>query len=89
MKKEYDLTNAVRGKFYRGNRPFQIRINYDAPDRKARFEIFVDDHGKYRFRLKTSHGVLITSDEFRTKKACQVAIEQLRENSLVASTVEV
>lgn len=51
----------------------------------GKFEIFQDQGGKYRFRLKAGNGqVIATSQGYSTKKACNNGIESVRKNAPVA-----
>jgi len=48
----------------------------------GKFEINVDKGGKYRFNLKASNGqVILSSQGYTTKSACENGIESVRTNS--------
>ena len=51
----------------------------------GKFEIFQDQGGTYRFRLKAGNGqVIATSQGYSTKKACHNGIESVRKNAPIA-----
>ena len=51
----------------------------------GKFEIFQDQGGKYRFRLKAGNGqVIATSQGYSTKKACTNGIDSVRNNAPTA-----
>lgn len=88
MRKEYDFSNATRGRFYRNNRPYQVTINVSEPDERSQYEIFVAPDGKYRFRLSFDSTILFTSEtEYDTKDDCLKAVSVLRHASVLAPTV--
>jgi uncharacterized protein YegP (UPF0339 family) len=88
MKKEYDFSNAERGRFYRGSKPLRIVVNVPERGSRTHFEIFSDTQGKYRFRLATASTVLFTSEhDYDTKDDCLAAISIVRQDSIVAPTV--
>lgn len=48
-----------------------------------RFEMFLDKSGGYRFRLRSRNGkVLVASQGYGTKAACENGIESVRKNAL-------
>ena len=48
----------------------------------AKFEIFKDKEGKFRFRLKSGNGqTIIASQEYTTKKSCLNGISSVKNNS--------
>ncbi|HLV62683.1 YegP family protein [Galbibacter sp.] len=48
----------------------------------GKFEINVDKGGKYRFNLKASNGqVILSSQGYTTKSACENGIESVKTNS--------
>ena len=54
-------------------------IYYDVDLVDAQFEIFKDEDGKYRFRLRAPDGeVLCTSDPYTTKEDCEDRIGLVR-----------
>lgn len=88
MKKEYDFSNAERGRFYRGSKPLKIVVNVSARDSRTHFEVFSDSQGKYRFRLATASTVIFTSEhDFDSKDDCLAAISIVRQDTVVAPTV--
>lgn len=47
----------------------------------APFEIYKDPTGEYRFRIMGSKGqVIMTSEAFKTRNDCELAIESLKRN---------
>lgn len=56
----------------------------------AKFEVFTDQAGKHRFRLKAANGeVIATSQGYASKESCKNGIESVRKNAPVAELVEV
>jgi uncharacterized protein YegP (UPF0339 family) len=88
MKREYDFSKGIRGKFYRGNRTFQVVIEVPETTLHPRYEVFKALDGKFRFRLKTDSSIMFVSeDEFETKADCLDAIARLKQASVLAPTV--
>lgn len=88
MKKEYDFSNAERGRFYRGSKPLRVVVNVSESGTHSHFEVYSDSQGKYRFRLATASTVIFTSEhDYDTKDACLAAISIVRQDSIVAPTV--
>ena len=88
MRKEYDFSKAVRGKFYRANRAFRVVINVPGGGESSRYEVFSDSKGFYRFRLLSAGTVLFTSEaQYPSKDDCLQAIADLRHASVLAPTV--
>jgi uncharacterized protein YegP (UPF0339 family) len=88
MKDHYDFSKGIRGKFYRGNEPFDVVIHVDHPEKSSHFEVFSGSDGKYHFRLTTEEKILFTSEEgFNSQDDCILAISQLKQQSLTAQTV--
>ena len=88
MKKEYDFSNAERGRFFRGSKPLRIVVNVSPRDTRTHFEVYSDSQGKYRFRFATASTVLFTSEnDYDTKDDCIAAISLVRQDSIVAPTV--
>ena len=88
MRKDYDFSKAIRGKFYRGNRPFKVVINVPGDSEQSRYEVFSDADGRYRFRLLSGSSVLFTSEaEYASKDECVAAIATLRHASMLAPTI--
>ncbi len=55
----------------------------------AKFEIYMDSAGKYRFRLKASNGqVIATGQGYSSKDSCLNGIESVKTNAPVAEVVE-
>jgi uncharacterized protein YegP (UPF0339 family) len=55
----------------------------------ARFELFRDAGGKFRFRLKAANGEVIASSEAYTSKAsAQGGIESVKTNAASAEVVD-
>ena len=87
MEKEYDFSNAEQGKFYRPDDDIKIIIHINKT-RLPKFEIFVDENNKYRFRLITADGeTVIISNEYDHKEDCFKVIELLKDNAIMANTV--
>ena len=56
----------------------------------GKFEIYTDNAGKYRFRLKASNGQVIASGQgYSSKESCLNGIESVKTNAPDASVVEV
>ncbi len=56
----------------------------------GKFEMFTDNAGKYRFRLKASNGQTIAASQgYATKKSALEGIESVRKHAADASVVEV
>lgn len=88
MKRHYDFSKAERGKFYFGDKPFDVVIHVDRSRPGAKFEVFTASDGKFHFRLADKSGVLFTSEEgFDTQDACLSAISLIKQESLLAPTV--
>jgi uncharacterized protein YegP (UPF0339 family) len=48
----------------------------------GKFEVYQDEQGEYRFRLKAGNGQTIATGEgYTTKKACLNGIESIRKNA--------
>jgi len=48
----------------------------------AKFEIYTDKRGEFRFRLKASNGqAILTGEGYKAKASCTNGIESVRENS--------
>ncbi|GAB3016027.1 YegP family protein [Mycobacterium bourgelatii] len=55
----------------------------------AKFEIFNDARGEFRFRLKAANGEVIASSEgYKSKAAAQNGIESVRNNAPAATLVD-
>jgi hypothetical protein len=55
----------------------------------AKFEVYKDAKGEFRFRLKAANGEIIASGEgYTTKAACLNGIESVKKNAPVAEIVE-
>jgi hypothetical protein len=56
----------------------------------AKFEVFTDKAGKYRFRLKAANGQVIAQGEaYESKDSCMKGIESIKKNAPEAQVVEV
>lgn len=56
----------------------------------AKFELYTDRGGKYRFRLKAPNGQIIASSEgYNSKAAAKNGIESIKKNAAGAEVVEV
>ncbi|MEU8139798.1 YegP family protein [Streptodolium elevatio] len=55
----------------------------------AKFEVYEDNAGKHRFRLKAANGEIIAVGEgYATKNACLNGIESIKKNAADAAVVE-
>lgn len=55
----------------------------------AKFEVYTDSSGEYRFRLKAPNGQVIASGQgYTTKAACMNGIESVKTNAPDAEVVE-
>ncbi|MGJ4788117.1 DUF1508 domain-containing protein [Leptospira koniambonensis] len=55
----------------------------------AKFVIYKDAKGEYRFRLKAANGEIIASSEgYSSKQACESGIESVKKNAPSASVEE-
>ncbi|PJZ64277.1 DUF1508 domain-containing protein [Leptospira wolffii] len=56
----------------------------------AKFEVYKDNSGKFRFRLKAGNGEIIAQGEaYESKQACLNGIESIKKNAPNADIVEV
>jgi uncharacterized protein len=56
----------------------------------GKFELYTDNAGKYRFRLKASNGQTIAASQgYASKKSALEGIESVRKHSVDAPIVEV
>ena len=54
-----------------------------------KFELYVDNAGEFRFRLKATNGEIIAASEgYKAKESCENGIQSVRENAPVAEIVE-
>ena len=54
-----------------------------------KFELYVDNAGEFRFRLKATNGEIIAASEgYKAKESCENGIQSVRENAPVAEMVE-
>jgi len=55
----------------------------------AKFEVYKDKKGEFRFRLKAANGEVIANGEaFKTKAACMNGIRSIKRNAANAEVVE-
>jgi len=55
----------------------------------AKFEVYKDKSGEYRFRLKAPNGEIIAvSEGYKTKKSCMNGIESVKKNVLTPKIIE-
>lgn len=88
MNKHYDFSKGERGKFFIGDKPYDVVIHVDHSEPGAQFEVFSIAGGRYRFRLADKSGTLFTSEEeFESQDACLSAISLIKQESLLAPTV--
>ena len=56
----------------------------------AKFEIYKDKKGEFRFRLKAANGETIaTSEGYKSKASCKNGIASVQKNAPVAEVVEI
>ena len=56
----------------------------------AKFEVYQDKKGEYRFRLKAANGqVIATGEGYSSKDGCMNGIESVKKNAPAADVVEV
>ncbi len=56
----------------------------------GKFEVYKDNGGKFRFRLKASNGQVIASSQgYASKESCLHGVESVRKNAAEAAVVEV
>ncbi|MGJ4746333.1 YegP family protein [Leptospira sp. SA-E8] len=56
----------------------------------AKFEVYKDKSGEYRFRLKAANGEIIATGEgYSSKQACLKGIESIKKNAPDAEVEEV
>ena len=55
----------------------------------SKFEVYTDASGQFRFRLRAANNEIIAvSEAYTTKKACLNGIESIKNNALLAETVD-
>ena len=55
-----------------------------------KFEVYLDNAGEYRFRLKARNGeVIATSEGYKAKASCLNGIESVKKNAPDATTEEI
>ncbi|EKJ86032.1 DUF1508 domain-containing protein [Leptospira bourretii] len=55
----------------------------------AKFEIYKDKAGEFRFRLKAANGEIIASSEgYSSKQACESGINSVKNNAPTAEIVD-
>ena len=55
----------------------------------AKFEIYKDKAGEFRFRLKAKNGeIILQSEGYTSKQSCQKATESVKKNGVDASKFE-
>ena len=60
-----------------------------AAAKRPKFELYVDNAGEFRFRLKATNGEIIAASEgYKAKESCENGIQSVRENAPVAEMVE-
>lgn len=56
----------------------------------AKFEVYKDAKGEYRFRLKASNGEIIAVGEgYKSKLGCMNGIDSIKKNAPEAEIIEV
>jgi uncharacterized protein YegP (UPF0339 family) len=88
MKDHYDFSKGERGKFYFGDKPYDIVIHVDSPRPGAQFEVFTSVDQKFHFRLVDKRGTIFTSEEgYGSQDDCISAISLIKQETLLAPTV--
>jgi uncharacterized protein len=55
----------------------------------AKFEVYKDKRGEFRFRLKAANGqVIATGEGYSSKDGCMNGIESIKKNAPTAKIVE-
>lgn len=55
------------------------------PQKHPKFELYLDNAGKYRFRLKATNGQIVAiSEAFAEKEGCLAEVELVRQNAVNA-----
>lgn len=61
-----------------------------ATEKHPKFEVYLDNAGEYRFRLKARNGeVIATSEGYKAKASCLGGIESVKKNAPDAPTEEI
>lgn len=56
----------------------------------AKFEVYQDKKGEFRFRLRAGNGqVIATGQGYKAKKSCMNGIDSIKKNAATATIVEV
>ncbi|HUU74929.1 MAG TPA: YegP family protein [Methanoregulaceae archaeon] len=56
----------------------------------AKFEVYPDKEGKYRFRLKAPNGEIIAIGQgYKSKESCLKGIESVKQNAPGAEVIEI
>ena len=59
-------------------------------DKHRKFEIYKDNAGEFRFRLKATNGqVIVTGEGYKAMHGCKNGIESIRKNSVDAKIIVV
>ena len=60
-----------------------------AAAKRPKFEMYVDNAGEFRFRLKATNGEIIAASEgYKAEESCENGVASVRENAPVAEIVE-
>ena len=60
-----------------------------ATEKHPKFEMYLDQAGEYRFRLKATNGqVIATSEGYKAEASCVNGIESVKKNAVEAEIVE-
>jgi len=60
-----------------------------ATEKHPKFEIYKDNAGEFRFRLKATNGqVIAVSEGYTTLASCENGVESVKKNAVDAETVE-
>jgi uncharacterized protein YegP (UPF0339 family) len=71
------------------SKPTKRKLIKKKVTRNAKFEVYKDKAGEYRFRLKAPNGEIIAvSEGYRSKKSCMNGIQSVKENVLKPKIVE-
>jgi hypothetical protein len=62
---------------------------FSSNDHEPKFEIFKDNRGQYRFRLKAGNGeTIVQSEGYTTKQGCKNGIQSVKDNAPIAKIVD-
>ena len=72
------------------DKPSDTHATSHSPKRAGKFELYEDDGGQWRFRLKAGNGeVIAVSEGYTTKEGARGGIDSVRRNARTTRIVEV